>query len=78
MNAISLNNLWSYLQSLTLTTSNKKWLADHLYEAVEAEKAAGQSKAETLAQIDKALKEFKLIQEGKLEAIPAEALLDEL
>ena len=37
MNAISLNNLWSYLQSLSLTTSNKKWLADHLYEAVSKE-----------------------------------------
>ena len=37
MNAPSLNSLWSYIQSLTLTTSNKKWLADHLYEAIEAE-----------------------------------------
>ena len=35
-------------------------------------------KAETRRQIDQALKEFKLIQEGKLKAIPAEALLDEL
>ena len=39
MNAISLNNLWSYLQSLALTPSNKKWLADHLIEAVETESA---------------------------------------
>lgn len=37
MNALSLNNLWSYLQGLTLTTSNKKWLADHLYEAVRSD-----------------------------------------
>ena len=40
MNAISLNSLWSYLQSLTLTTSNKKWLADHLYEAAREETQA--------------------------------------
>lgn len=78
MNAISLNNLWTFLQDLKLTDNNKKWLADHLYESVEAKKTVAQSKAETLAQIDKALKEFKLIQEGKLEAIPAEALFDEL
>ena len=38
MNAISLNNLWSYLQGLTLTASNKKWLADHLYESAKAER----------------------------------------
>jgi hypothetical protein len=37
MNTISLNNLWSYLQGLTLSASNKKWLADHLYEAALAE-----------------------------------------
>jgi len=37
MNAVSLNNLWTYIQGLTLTASNKKWLADHLYEAAKAE-----------------------------------------
>ena len=37
MNAVSLNNLWSYLQGLTLTANNKKWLADHLYEAAREE-----------------------------------------
>ncbi len=78
MNAISLNNLWSYLQGLTLTANNKKWLADHLYEAAKVEKTAAQSKEETLAQIDKALKEFKLIQEGKLQTRPVEELLNEL
>lgn len=35
MNAISLNNLWTYLQGLTLTASNKRWLADHLYESAK-------------------------------------------
>lgn len=38
MNAVSLNNLWSYLQGLTLTASNKKWLADHLYESAKIER----------------------------------------
>lgn len=40
MNALSLNSLWSYIQSLSLTASNKKWLADHLYEAVKEEAKA--------------------------------------
>ena len=35
MNAISLNNLWSYLQGLSLTASNQRWLANHLMEAAE-------------------------------------------
>ena len=37
MNALSLNSLWSYLQSLSLTTSNKKWLAEHLLAAANEE-----------------------------------------
>ena len=36
MNAISLSNLWSYLQGLSLTASNQRWLAAHLMEAAES------------------------------------------
>jgi hypothetical protein len=35
MNAISLNNLWSYLQGLSLTASNQRWLASHLMAAAD-------------------------------------------
>ena len=38
MNTTSLNNLWGYLQGLTLTASNKRWLADHLYESAQMNK----------------------------------------
>lgn len=33
MNAISLNNLWSYLQGLSLTSCNQRWLGERLIEA---------------------------------------------
>ena len=33
MNAVSLNNLWSYLQGLSLTRSNQRWLGEKLIEA---------------------------------------------
>jgi hypothetical protein len=36
MNAVSLNNLWSYLQGLSLTASNQRWLASHLMDAAES------------------------------------------
>ena len=32
MDTISLNNLWSYLQGLSLSANNKRWLASHLIE----------------------------------------------
>ena len=45
MNAISLNHLWSYLQGLSLTASNQRWLANHLTEAAErTEKKTQQEK----------------------------------
>lgn len=33
MNAISLNNLWIYLQGLSLSASNQRWLGERLLEA---------------------------------------------
>ena len=35
MDAVSLNHLWSYLQGLSLTSSNQRWLATHFIEAAE-------------------------------------------
>ena len=40
MNYASLNNLWTYLQGLTLTAGNKRWLADHLNESAKEENAS--------------------------------------
>lgn len=36
MNAVSLNNLWNYLQGLSLTASNQQWLGERLIEASKA------------------------------------------
>lgn len=33
MNGLALNHLWSYLQGLSLTNSNQRWLAERLIEA---------------------------------------------
>lgn len=40
MNAISLNNLWSYLQGLSLSASNQRWLGERLIEASVAKTAS--------------------------------------
>ena len=39
---ISMNTVLNFLHSMELSTSNKQWLADHLYEEVKAEKAASE------------------------------------
>ena len=53
MNAISLNHLWSYLQSLSLTASNQRWLGERLIEAsaehgVESEETSKAKKLNAL------------------------------
>lgn len=42
MNAISMNNLWSYLQGLSLTSSNQRWLGERLIEASAARKSSSE------------------------------------
>ena len=53
MNAISLNNLWSYLQGLSLTASNQRWLANHLIEAAESKETKNQKKELVFPKIPK-------------------------
>lgn len=46
MDAVSLNNLWSYLQGLSLSASNQRWLGERL---IEASKAAKKGKSANVA-----------------------------
>lgn len=48
MNAISLNNLWTYLQGLSLSASNQRWLAERLIEASTAAEDKSVSKTESI------------------------------
>ncbi len=53
MNTVSLNHLWSYLQGLSLTASNQRWLANHLMEAAESAEKKGQKKELVFPKIPK-------------------------
>ena len=37
---ISMNTVLNFLHSMALSTNNKQWLADHLYEEIKAERKA--------------------------------------
>ncbi len=37
MNSISLQNVWQTLLGMNLSTDNKRWIADHLYEEIKKE-----------------------------------------
>ena len=75
MNAVSMNNLWTYLEGLSLTASNRKWLAEKL---VEPHRKVVMSAEEVKADIKEAFQQLKEVKEGKRTTRNAEDLLYEL
>ena len=85
----SMESLWQYIQSLSLSNRNREWLADKLLEGTglegtghkqvkEEEETEYISKEEVLAMIDSGLREVKLTHEGKLKSKSAWEFLNEL
>ena len=61
MNAVSMNNLWNYLQGLSLTANNQRWLAERLLESSERESSIGGMPKKL--EFPKIEKDFKVSQE---------------
>ncbi len=40
MSTLQIESLWQFIQTLSLSTQNKKWLADRLLESSDAESSA--------------------------------------
>ena len=78
MNAVSMNNLWIYLQGLSLTASNRKWLADRLTEPATATPPVLHTYEEAMADLEESEKEFERgdILSGEQFNIECQALLD--
>lgn len=72
MNAVSMNNLWNYLQGLSLTASNRKWLAERL---VEAEQKSEMTDEEIKEGLKTAFAQLKEVEEGKRLTRNADELL---
>ena len=57
MNAVSMNNLWTYLQGLSLTASSRKWLAARLVEPASESHPVLQTWTKAISDLDKSEKE---------------------
>lgn len=75
MNAVSMNNLWSYLQGLSLTANNRKWLAERL---VEPQTSSVMSDEEIRQGLTEAFHQLEEVKTGKRKTRNAEELLYEL
>ena len=76
MNAISLNNLWSYLQGLPLTASNQRWLASLLMEAAERTETRSRKKELVFPKIPKDYKPSAKVMAMSLGKLPEGVDLD--
>lgn len=62
MTNIALNNLWTYIESMSLSNRNKQWLADKLIESKTENKREAQERyvRESLTRAFDELKEAKM------------------
>ena len=75
MNAVSMDNLWRYLQGLSLTASNRKWLAEKL---IELPTGGVMTDAEIKDGLSDAFKQLDEVKKGCRQTRDAEELLYEL
>ena len=74
MNAISMNNLWNYLQGLSLTASNRKWLAEKL---IEPQSSTDMNDEKIRQELTEAFQQLEEVKAGKRKTRKAEELLYE-
>ncbi len=70
-----MNNLWTYLQGLSLTASNRKWLAEKL---VEPKESVVMNDEEIRHGLTEAFHQLGEVKAGKRKTRNAEELLYEL
>lgn len=73
MNAVSLNNLWSYLQGLSLTASNQRWLGEKLIEASAAQTSYAKEEEQKLKKLDALFGAWSGVDGEKIEAAVKES-----
>ena len=78
MNAVSMNILWTYIQGLSLTASNRKWLAERLTEPATSTPPVLHTYEEAMADLEESEKEFERgdVLSGNQFNVECQALLD--
>lgn len=59
MTSVALNNLWTYIDGLSLKKKDREWLADKLLETNAEDAKTAQQKAYVKESLTRALKEVK-------------------
>ncbi|MBR3522585.1 MAG: hypothetical protein IKN75_08745 [Prevotella sp.] len=66
MNAVSLNNLWNYLQGLSLSASNQRWLGERLIEAAREDEDSKKVRQQEAMVKDTLTRAFEELHAGEV------------
>ena len=78
MTTFALNNLWTYLQGLSLSQKDREWLASKLIEQSTDDAKTARQKAYVKESLTRALDEVKQAQRGEVKMMTEEDFLNEL
>lgn len=79
MTAIALNNLWTYIQGMSLKKKDREWLAGKLMEPTTDEaKAVERQKAYVKESLYRALDEVEQAKRGEIKLRTLDEFLDKL
>lgn len=78
MTAVQLNNLWSYIQGMSLKKKDRDWLAGKLLEPTADDAKTAQQKAFVKESLYRALDEVERAKRGEIKMMTLEEFEEEL
>ncbi len=78
MTAIQLNNLWTYIQGMSLKKNDREWLAGKLLEPTDDDEKTAQQKAYVKETLTNALKEVETAKREGRKLQTLDEFLEEL
>ena len=78
MTTFALNNLWSYIEGLSLSTKDRKWLANKLIEPVADDQKTAKQKAYVKETLYRALDEVERAKRGEVKMTTLDEFINEL
>ena len=78
MTALALNNLWTYIQGLSLKQKDREWLAGKLIEPTADDAKTAKQKAYVKETLTRALKEVEAAKRGEIKMMTEEEFLEDL
>ena len=78
MTTVALNNLWTYIEGLSLKQKDRKWLANKLLEPIEVDTKTKRQQEFVKESLTSAINEVKAAKRGEHKLMTEDEFMDEL